>query len=655
MEALGSDNKAVLVKLFNRNLLDNFLSRVGNEEKKIFHSIVSLGQAERIFAEIKEEDFSAFKVLLNSLLEIDRYYEDIGGIEGYYKKFISLMRGEEKKADGCAFLEPNCVDLSMKSHEIQDYIKEGLKSLPLLAEIYPLGGAGDRLDLLDHRTKEPLPQAKFVFLGKTLIEHLILDLKAREYLYQKNYNKKLITPIVIMTSDVKNNHQHILDIFEENNFFGRPKESVFFIKQISVPLINEEGNFVLKGHLELELKPGGHGVLWRLMSYYKAFDWLKDNGRTKAVVRQINNPVAAVDYNLLAFAGYGIKEDKTFGFASCPRRVGSPEGMNVIKERKIDSGYEYNISNIEYTDFKIFGVPDMPSSEGSIYSKFPSNTNTLFVDLKAIETASKKDPLPGIIINLKNSYVEEGKELKAGRLELLMQSIADNFVDSFQNKISQEKCSILKSFITNNVRRKTISVIKNPYVGGLNIFDTPLGAHFDVHQNCREILSNFCEMDLPKEDSLEEFVKHGPSFLCYLNPMLGPVFSDIGQKIFLGHIKKGSEIRLDLAECEIKNLYLDGSLLISGYTKDYFKTSKCILKNVKVKNEGIDRNSSCVFFENQIHRTESLKIVLHENSIFEAEDVVFEKDLFIEVPKDHKIRAFDKEGIIYFQKSSLYS
>lgn len=650
MEALGSENKEVLVKLFNRTLLDNFFEKLDEKEKKVFRSIVSIGQAERVFAGIKEEEFFPFKDLINTFLEIDKYYEDIGGIEGYYKKFVSLMKGEEKKDTGCSFLEPDHVDLSNKSPQIQDCINIGLESLPELAEIYPLGGAGDRLDLLDHRTKEPLPQAKFNFMGKTLIEHLILDLKAREYLYYKIHKKLLITPIVIMTSDVKNNHQHILDIFQENNFFGRPEDSIFFIKQISVPLINQEKNFVMKGKLELELKPGGHGVLWGLMSYYKVFEWLSEKGRKKAIVRQINNPVAGVDYNILAFAGYGVKENKVFGFASCPRRVGSPEGMNVIKERKVATGYEYNLSNIEYTDFKVFGIADMPASEGSIYSKFPSNTNTLFVDLKAAKNASKKDPLPGITINLKNSYVEEGKELKAGRLELLMQSIADNFVDYFVNKISHDQYSRLSCFITNNVRKKTISVIKNPYLGGQNIFDTPLGAYFDVHQNCRDILSNHCKFDLPKESSIAEFVKEGPSFVCYINPMLGPIFSDIAQNISHGQIKKGSELRLDLAECYIDNLYLDGSLLISGDTKDFSKTSRCILKNVKVKNQGIDRKSSCVFFENQIQRKESLKIILHENSVFEAQDVIFVEDLVIEVPKDHKMRAFMKDGVAHFEK-----
>ena len=639
--------------LSSQNVLNSFYQKLKKEEQRIFLSIILLGQAKRVFREITDEDFNAFKALLNSLLEIDKYYQDIGGIEGYHRKFIHLLKGEKKKDFAYDLLEPDQIDLSQNGDFLQRYIDAGIMALPQLAEIYPLGGAGDRLDLLDQRTKEPLPQAKFNFFGKTLLEHLLLDLKAREYHYFKLSGKATVTPLVIMTSDVKNNHQQIIDIFEENNFFDRPRDSVFFIKQLSVPLINEEGNWVMKGKLELELKPGGHGVLWTLMRHYKVFDWLFSLGRKNAIVRQINNPVAAVDYNIFAFAGYGVKENKLFGFSSCPRRVGSPEGMNVVKERKINGGYEYKVSNIEYTDFKVFNIEDMPSEEGRWYSKFPSNTNTLFVDLKAVEEASKKDPLPGITINLKNSYIEEGRELKAGRLELLMQSIADNFVDSFSQKMMKKTYSNFSSFITKNIRRKTISVIKNPFVEGQNIVDTPLGAYMDVSHNFRDILFNYCRFDLPREPSAEEFIKDGPSFFCYLNPMIGPVYSDIGKKISGGKIIKGSELRLDLAECEIRDLFLDGSLLIYGYTANPEKMSRCILKNVQVKNRGIDRKISNVFSDSKIFRNESLKIILHENSVFEAEDVVFEEDLLIDVPSNHKIRAFTKDGVLAFEKTKI--
>lgn len=48
-----------------------------------------------------------------------------------------------------------------------------------MGEIYPLGGAGDRLGLVDERSGECLPVAMLPYCGRTLLEGLIRDLQAR--------------------------------------------------------------------------------------------------------------------------------------------------------------------------------------------------------------------------------------------------------------------------------------------------------------------------------------------------------------------------------------------------------------------------------------------------------------------------------------------
>lgn len=650
MEYTVKENNFVLSYLSAQPFLEKLYYKLSDAEKKAVEEIILINQASRLFSPVEtEEDVNRFKNLLSQLVEIDSFYEDMGGIAGYHRKFISLLKGEKKKV--CPdFIEPHQVDLSKLTPKVLEYIDIGLMSLPQIAEIYPLGGAGDRLDLVDEHTKEPLPQATYNFMGKSLIEHLIEDLKAREYLYYRTYAEIIVTPVVIMTSDVKKNHQHVMEIFKKNNYFGRPVDSFFFIKQISVPMINEEGNWVMKDKLQLDLRPGGHGVLWSLMSYHKVFDWLYTKQRTKAIVRQINNPVASVDYNILAFSGYGIKENKLFGFASCLRKAGAAEGMDVLKKEESEKGIGYNYSNIEYTDFQDCGIVDKPLEEGSEYSKFPSNTNILFADLKSVEKAASKDRFPGITINLKNLYLENGRKLRTGRIELLMQAIADNFVDYFEKEISPDKYLSLSTFVTQNIRRKTITVIKNHYVEGGPIVDTPLEAYFDVLQNYFDVLLNYCRVSLPTIQTISHFISDGPSFVCYLNPMLGPLFSSISEKICGGKIDKGSELKLDIADLYLENLSLTGSLHICGVTHDFKRNSKCILKNVKVKNEGIDRKAKNTFHQDLIQRKGLLKIVLYENAIFEAEDIIFEGSHTIEVRKDHKVRAVLKQGKIAFEE-----
>ena len=62
-------------------------------------------------------------------------------------------------------------------------------------------GAGDRLGLKDPISGEGLPVAVLPYCGRPLLESLIRDVQAREYLYYKLLGLQQMTPIAIMTSD----------------------------------------------------------------------------------------------------------------------------------------------------------------------------------------------------------------------------------------------------------------------------------------------------------------------------------------------------------------------------------------------------------------------------------------------------------------------
>ena len=53
-----------------------------------------------------------------------------------------------------------------------------------------------------------------------------------------------------------------------------------------------------------------------------------------------------------------------FGFASCERKVGAAEGVNVLVEKNTKAGWEYSVTCIEYTEFSKLGIPDVPVSPG---------------------------------------------------------------------------------------------------------------------------------------------------------------------------------------------------------------------------------------------------------------------------------------------------
>ncbi|MFA6119364.1 MAG: UTP--glucose-1-phosphate uridylyltransferase [Parachlamydiales bacterium] len=633
----------------------NFLNAANNsiEDEYVLKILMTINQAENIFYNI--ENVPNYHILLKefckTLTDIDNFYSAIGGIIGYHNAFLNLLQ-EPSKNENIKYYETTYFDLTNCNHDVEELINVGLDNLNKFAFIFPMGGAGDRLKLFDPVTKHPLPVAKLDFQGHTLLEILIRDLRALEYLYWKTYNIEITVPIVIMTSDEKDNHKHIISILEEKDWFDRDKNSFCFIKQISAPVIAENGNWTLQAPLKLALKPSGHGVLWHLMSKKKIFDFLESRGKEKAIVRQINNPIAGTDYLILAFMGIGIKNNKAFGFASCPRISGYKEGLVALKEKSAKNGFYYNISNIEYTEFKKFGLDETDNSN------YFSNTNILFADLKEVKKASILDPFPGLTINLKNKVFSKTKdggivEINAGRLESMMQSIADSIQDCKEEKIDKKNIKDLKTFVSLSPRKKTISTTKNAYKEGSELFETPVKCYYDYLNNYHDLLKNFCKVDIPPICELKDFLIKGPSFYCSLNPMMGPLYSIISKKIIGGKITYGSELDLEIAEVLIENIYLDGSLIIEtkltkNTAKDIYNTSSCTLSNVTIKNLGLDKQSNNNNFQNKLKRKEYFKIILGENSHFYANNIEFLNTNEIIVPSFHKMFILkSNEKVIY--------
>lgn len=622
--------------------LKTFLSGLSLECEYVIKEIFAIGQGKRIFGEMDEECLHRLRPLLEDLLSLESFYQDFGGIIGYQHLVLCLL--SETKEEGVMTLTPpEGIDVSQTTPDVYEAILEGLKHQGEMGELYPVGGAADRLQLKDEKTEEGLPAARLIFLGKPLLEGVIADLQAREYLAYKLFGKQIITPIGMMTSNINRNHEHIRSICIQNRWFGRPKSAFKFFKQPSVPTFTKNGEWCLQKPLKLLLKPGGHGMLWKLLKQGKVFNWFKELGIKKTLVRQINNPMAAIDYGLLAFLGIGHYKDKSFGFASCPRLVNAQEGMNVIKEiegKKV-------LTNVEYCDFEKCGIKDKPAEEGGKYSAFPSNTNILFADIDAVEKATKELPNPGLLVNFRKAHHYHAGEEKEeiARLETTMQNIADAF-------------DAKDSYLTFNARRKTISTTKRKSSTKGKMLETPEGCYFDYMLNAKELLETHCQMKLPPFPNEKTFTQEGPSFLFSYHPSLGPLYSIIGQKVRGGTLSDGSELQLEIADLDLENLMLDGSLLIhatdpmghldKGILNYSHQSGRCHLKNVSVLNEGIDWEEDHLFWKHEVKRQAALKIVLHGHSEFYAQDLTIKGDLTLEVPHGMRMYAEKKNGRVIF-------
>jgi len=603
-------------------------------EKEINHrfllkSLIAIGGKKIVFDAVKSNKTLD---LLKDLEQIEEFFLEIGGVVGYQLKVLDLLDKSSKKIEGLSFHSPFFVDISKETKQVRSYIKHGIDNLDQIGEIYVVGGAADRLHLLDEKTKKRLPAAMMQFNDKLLLKRLIEDVQAKEYLYEKLNGKKIVTPIALMCSNENNNFSYINLLLKRNNYFERPRDSFFLMVQPSVPVIKEDGTWVTNEPGKLLLKPSGHGALWKLAKDKKLFEWFFERQIKKILIRQINNPIAGVDFGLLAFTGYGLLNDSNFGFASCPRQVCSAEGMNVLIQKRQKNHFESVISNIEYCEFEKFGIEDKPIENNSQYSKFSSNTNLLLVDLKAVQEKVDQNPYPGMLINFKPLKISQGKSVIGGRLESTMQNIADSFVEVTNNPI-KPPYKLSKTFVSYNGRLKTISTTKRAYDFSETYLETPEKCFYDFINNAYDLLNNYCFMKTPKVEPFEQFVTNLPPFFFSYHPALGPIYSVIAQKLKNGILHDNSELVIDIANFFCESLQLDGSLRV--FSKDL--SAKCFLKNVSVKNAGVNFASLKNFWKGGLGHLEKCDIYLGENSTLIAEDLTIASCQKIVVPDNKTI------------------
>ncbi|XP_020583179.1 UTP--glucose-1-phosphate uridylyltransferase 3, chloroplastic isoform X2 [Phalaenopsis equestris] len=595
--------------------------------------------------------------LLKTLNDVEEFYDCVGGIIGYQVLVLELLlplTSKEKsnwfsrlnlslKCQLQEFHFPSGVNLLENAEYASQAVFWGLEGLPKLGEIYPLGGAGDRLGVVDPITGECLPAALLPYCGRTLLEGLIRDLQAREFLHFKVFGKQCITPVAIMTSSVKNNHEHILSLLEKHGWFGRGRQKFNLFEQPLVPVVaTEDGQWLINEPLSLVCKPGGHGAIWKLAYDKGIFQWFYSHGRKGATVRQVSNVVAATDVTLLALAGVGLRHEKKLGFASCQRNFGATEGINVLVEKQNEDGqWTYGLTCIEYTEFEKYDIKDVPVSLNSLQAGFPANTNILYVDLRAAEevgSSKSRSCLPGMVLNIKKpvTYVDHlgiQHSVSGGRIECTMQTIADNFLNTYASQRNKGIEGSLDTFILYNERKRVTSSTKRKR----KIADTSL------HQ----IADN------------SKYLHSGPPFIILLNPALGPLWEVTRQKFFGGSISEGSELQVEVAEFLWRDVQLNGSFLIiaenvMGSIRNEHgelilhyghRCGRCKLENVKVLNRGVDWLSpKNVYWSLDIKRFEMLKVLLHGNAEFEATNVVLEGNHVFEVQDGYRMRVSSSDA-----------
>lgn len=625
-------------QFMNMGLNINLKSLTADQIKAINH-LIDVDQLEPFLNSLQQVGSfqEEFMSQINRLADVDQFYASLGGLKGYHRISMDLFRNrkisDEKR---WVISTPPLIE---KKSLTEEQIKQALLELKKTAFIFPVGGAGDRLNLVDPKTNEPLPAALLEFNGMSLIESLFIDIAALERLYLKIIGQSLTIPIVLMTSYAKNNTKHIQSLLERESYFGRLKEDVHFIIQPPVPVIDEEGNYLFEKGRVLT-KPGGHGVIWKLLKEASFYQNLLNSGIQQFIVRQVNNPLASCSSTLLQLLFEG-KGDFDFGFVGCSRRVGSPEGMLVLK--KDPSTQKSLISNIEYTEFAKFGLEDLPETGSSQYSKYPGNLNLLFIKAKALGEAVDKEPIQGLLMNAKSTYVKEDRTLSYGRLESTMQSIADLFSDHGSG---------LRSFVLKMPRSECFTVTKKLSKTGQLELDTPESAFYDYQLFIRQTLAKVTGCFVPELPAYQNLLDTGYLNLFNFIHLLTPFNLNLPKLFNKCHFKKGSFLSVQIVDVNFTNCTFWGGLVIQAKDPSV-QNCKVRFDRVIIKNEGLDQNLSLGDLSQKGAKGSSIKVILGENSEFVCERVALSGSIEWDVPNDTKVIVTEKAGRVSVKRIPL--
>lgn len=257
---LSYDNAIELTKKYGQEHLLQYFGELSNEEKQ------------NLLQEIDEIDFE----LINDLYEnnvnghIEEESEEIEPME--QSKELSSMIEEEK----------------IKYYDIGiEAIKKGEVGALVVA-----GGQGTRLGHNGPKGTYHIGLPS----GKSLFEIQIDRLKE---LYEKT-NKYIYW--YIMTSG--ENNKETIEFFEENNYFGYPKEHINFYMQEQLPMIDENGKILLKEKGEIVLGPNGNGGALLSLKSSGMLQHMKENGIKWVSFNGIDNVLVKIADPI--FVGYTI-------------------------------------------------------------------------------------------------------------------------------------------------------------------------------------------------------------------------------------------------------------------------------------------------------------------------------------------------------------
>jgi UDP-N-acetylglucosamine/UDP-N-acetylgalactosamine diphosphorylase len=144
------------------------------------------------------------------------------------------------------------------------------------------GGQGTRLGFDGPKGTYPIGPAT----GRSLFSYFAGSIARASEKYGRQVNW------YIMTSPI--NREATEKFFEEKNYFGLPRESVFFFTQGTMPAFGQDGKLLMSSKSSLALSPDGHGGTLLALRKSGALDKMIADGNEYISYFQVDNPLVPV-------------------------------------------------------------------------------------------------------------------------------------------------------------------------------------------------------------------------------------------------------------------------------------------------------------------------------------------------------------------------
>ncbi len=183
--------------------------------------------------------------------------------------------------------------------QIKQYTEIGKKALQdgKVAALLLAGGQGSRLG-------HDGPKGTYdigVSGGKSLFELHANYLKEQNQLTGHNMTW------LIMTSAI--NHAATVQFFEENDYFGYPKDKITFFEQGMIEAVDFDGKIIIESETKISRSPDGNGGCFRALKENKLIDKLIADGCEWLFVFNVDNAIVNIADPL--FIGFTIAAQST--------------------------------------------------------------------------------------------------------------------------------------------------------------------------------------------------------------------------------------------------------------------------------------------------------------------------------------------------------